>query len=176
MEIIEDAAGVRGREVIPRVIPVASPIAGADWSITVPGGVMWHVMSIGTLFTPSAVVANRSPTLRLKDADGLALAGVGVANVIAASGTTRIFWEKGVGSFNAIGIMSSPLPTAFQFALAGWTISTTTSAIDATDAWSQIVVNVMEIIETPYDVELARDNAALRGITSNAYPQIRLGE
>lgn len=59
--------------------------------------------------------------------------------------------------------------------LGGWVIGSSTIGLDVGDQYSFIVLHVLEVEERPYDVELARDLATLRGNTSNAYPEIREG-
>lgn len=173
MEIIEDAAGVRGRETIPRVLPLASPVAGGELLIKVPGGVAWYIQSMRFQFATSAVVATRLVTLEF--GDGSALFERAPAQVTqAASGNTIYTAATGLGVVQGFGSTQTiALPTPAIPLLGGFQITTATSLIDVGDQYSNIVLYVLEVSETPYDVELARDLAQLRGQTSNAYPSLR---
>lgn len=175
MRLIEDAAGIRGREVIPRVIPVANPGAGNDWIVPVPGGVMWLLETVTFRFLASAVVANRLPTLQVTDADGLNIGRTQVHSAITAGTLIQVTFSPYVASpFSAAaGVSQDPIPTRKLYG--GWILRSLTTNVDVGDTYTQIVVNVLEVDERPYDVELARDLATLRGNTSNAFPEIREG-
>lgn len=176
MEIIDDAAGVRGREVIPRVIPVASPAAGAEWAVVVPGGVIWYVQSVTAILTTSAAGVVRSSVLQLFDGERV-LGQFPSGGSQAATTAVAQTWAKGITT-NPLAAATRPIAAGFPSVplLPSWQMRVTTTLLDVGDQWSGIFAYVLEVIEAPYDVELARDNAALRGITSNAIPQIRIGE
>lgn len=176
MEIIEDAAGVRSREIIPRVVPVASPGAGAEWTQRIPGGSLWYVQSIRATLTTSVTVANRAPVITISDGSAVFAQAPG-GDVQAASLTWQYAWMRNFRDHFRLALTTTPVSGFPAMPLVGgFILASATTAIDATDQWSNIVIYVLEVEETPYDVELARRNAALRGITSNAYPQIRIGD
>lgn len=136
---------LRGRLV--KSVPVATPAAGAEWSVTVPAGVVWIVQSIFARFLSSVVVANRFP--RLGFTDGSVTIGRVVALVtIPANQAWDHSYLRGAGAAwsgtSGVGL-TYPLP---DFRLpAGYTIFTTTPNLDAGDQWSQIVVNVIEVAQ-----------------------------
>lgn len=175
MEIIEDAAGITLREIIPRRIPVVSPAAGADWSIAVVGGSIWYPLSVVAQIVTSAVVANRNIALTYADEGGV-YARVVTSATVPASTTARQSWARGLGangqgttlSQQSQGLPSFPL-------LPGDLLGVSTIGIDVGDQWSAIRIYVAEVEERPYDVELDADLAQLRGMVSNAVPSFPLG-
>lgn len=173
--VLADAAGIRGREVIPRVIPVANPAPGAETSILVPGGVVWKVQSLFVRLATSAVVANRFVNILIGDSTSTFFRLGGIAAQTAS--TTLIYdWTVDWGdhlSGTSNTVFNQPFPN-FPI-LGGWTISTLTSSIDVADQYSQIALYVLEIEETPYDIEVQRDLAQLAGSRSDAIPQTGLG-
>lgn len=174
MRIIEDAAGVTLRETIPRVLPFASPAGGTEFTINVTAGALWFVEAIRYQLTTSATVANRATNLLLDDGSTV-FATVGASALQAASlvqAYTRLRTYGEADTVSAVGITSS-FPSIPLFG--GYRIRSSTANIDATDAYAGIVLYVLEVEERSYDVELGMDAAALRGITSNAFPQIPLG-
>lgn len=175
MQILEHAAGVTVREVIPRIIPVANPAPGAEIAVNVTAGAMWYVESFLASFTASVVVATRTPVLALSDGSTI-FARVQSPAQMAASAFARLNWLRGFGYINAANIgvgANGGFPSIPLFG--GFQIATVTSNIDVTDQWSSIVLYVLEVEERSYDVELAMDLAALRGDLSNAFPEIPLG-
>lgn len=123
------------------VVGVPQPAAGADWSVPVPAGHLWNVLSILATLTTSAVVATRIPRL---------IFGDGVATFLdvppfageAASLTRRYVWvPAGQGYTTGNGILS-PLPEVPLGT--GWTLATTTDAIDVADQWSAIKLAVVD--------------------------------
>lgn len=175
MRFIEDAAGIRGREVIPRIIPVTNPSAGAEWLATVPGGAVWIVQNIFYTLVSSAVVATRVSNLRWTDGS-MEIGRLSCSVTQPASNTLKYTWWKSLGSVNTAGgggFASISLPKVYMFP--GWTVGTITSAIDVGDQYSAVSVYALEVEERPYDVEMLRDIAAIRGRTSNAIPEIREG-
>lgn len=175
MRLIEDAAGVKGREVIPRVIPVASPAAGLNFSVTCPGGALWYPESIVFHFTASAVVATRAVSLQVADADNNIIGIVTSALTVPATNIGFFSFTRTCAALSAGANNRSVSPIPMRFLLGGWTLGTNVSQIDVGDTFTTIFVTVLEVEERPYDTELARDIAAIRGATSNAYPEIREG-
>lgn len=176
MEVIEDAAGIRLRERIPRVLKVQNPAVGTDWTINVTAGTMWYVQSIAARLVTSAVVANRSTAIIASDGTDVFMR-LSPVQVQVASVSSRYSWVKNQGyaasSTWAAGIVAS-FPSIPLFG--GFAISASTPAIDVGDQWSEIVLYVIETEERPYDVELNYDLAQLRGKDSNAYPFVPMGD
>lgn len=170
--ILADAAGIRGREVIPRVIPIANPAVGLEFSITVQPSTVWIVESIIATLVTSAVAGSRAPTLSLTDGT-TEFARISGIDVAPASQTWVYSWLKNYG----VGLRFSGTTTPVQPfpdipLVGGWRINSITTAKDAGDQWSNIALYVLEIEETPYDIEVARDLARLAGSRVDSVPQI----
>ena len=128
----------------PRVAVPAAPAAGADWSLTVPGGFRWRLVSLVGRLVTSATVANRYPTLTLSDGTTV-FARVPAITAAVASGTSFYWWAIGGGSY-----VPSTLTTPQSLWLpdmwleSGYVVNANTSALDATDQWSQVAAYVVE--------------------------------
>lgn len=127
-----------------RTIPVANPAAGSDWLLTGPGQGVWRVVGFSALFTASAAVANRVPTLRLSTSDGtLATAPSGAAITAGLAVTLSSF--PGAAPFGvAAGPQLFASPTDGWVLLPGWQLQVVTTAIDVADQWSAIRALVVE--------------------------------
>lgn len=124
-----------------RVQPVAQPAAGADWSVTVPAGVLWELLAVRGLFTASAAVANRVPVLGF-GSEGVTAAQVPVAANITAGQAITVTWAQ-VGAALAFGLFQIvPLPRVILEP--GDTIGTATGAIDVGDQWSAVRLWLVE--------------------------------
>lgn len=172
--VLSDAAGIRGREVIPRVIPVASPATATDWTLPVTAGTVWKVQSLLMTLTTDATAPARGVSLVISDGSTTFIR-IPAANTQAASLTGRYSFLVDIGSTVTIspatGILT-PFPSSPI--LGGWTISSLTSNFGAADAYSAIALYVLEIEQTPYDIEVARDLTRLAGSRSDSVPQLGL--
>lgn len=122
----------------------ANPAAGTEVVLTVPGGVVWELLSVRATFTASAAVANRRPSLRITDADGLDYQRYHTRVDIAAAGVANYNWITGLGYQDTVEPALYGLP-ALPFPLPqSWAIRTVTSAIDVADQWSNVRVVVRE--------------------------------
>ncbi len=136
--------GIIPAERVRRVVPVPSPAAGAEWSVSVPGGVLWVVRAVKGRLTTSAVVANRRPDLKVSDGS-IDLFGIGALTNQAANFVDDWSWVAGYAS-NVGGFSPGDETNYFpEFPLyGGYIIRTVTRNIDAGDQWSAIVVTVDE--------------------------------
>lgn len=123
---------------------VAAPAAGADWTYSCPGQGLQRIVALRALFTASAAVANRLPSLVLSDGtDDYAASTVGTA--ITAGLASPVTTWPGASSFGpAAGPLGIPAPTDGWLLLPGWSIRTVTAAIDVADQWSAIFLWVVE--------------------------------
>lgn len=135
-----------------RAIPVPTPAAGSDWSLTVPAGVIWQVLSVRAQLVTDAVVATRVPSLDFVTADGTIVVRHPVDSTKVASVSAFFDWMVGYGDhINEGGVVGLSMIADFPL-LAGWAVKTTTFAIDAGDQWSGITVAVREW--SPQQVEV----------------------
>lgn len=123
---------------------VASPAAGAEWSLAVPARTTWEVLSVRHKLTTSAVVANRAAGLKVSDPNGLTLYQLSPQAVIAASLNSFIDFLPGLGATEAIQQQQALLPTPAPILTEGWTIGSLTGNIDVGDQYSGIVLTVRE--------------------------------
>ena len=141
--------------ITPRVVAVAQPAAGADWTVTVAGArtqnVLWIVQSIRAQLVTSATVANRNPRLTLT------VAGSEVYRVSAttnqAAGVTNVYtWSEGINYATAGGSVTfEGLGRCFRAVPTGSVIATLTNNIDTADQWSAINMLVLEVTQKPAD-------------------------
>lgn len=132
-------------EQTPRVVTVANPAAGSDWSLFVPGGVVWQVQSILTRFNTNATVANRVPAIVIGDGSNNVMRVSG-ANAATASNTHRYCWMKTFGVSNGPDV-SNAMSTSFPDVPipGGWQIQVVTTGLQAGDAWTEIAFYVVEL-------------------------------
>lgn len=130
-----------------RSITVANPAAGADWVHTVPTGFRWEVVSIAALFTTDANAANRRPQIVFTDGTTAVFRGAASANFTASTGWLTS-WAQGHGSVAdaTSGVVTGGLPVNNRV-LAGFVIASSTGAIQAADAWTNIRLSVREWLE-----------------------------
>lgn len=119
-------------------ITVADPAAGAEWTYTVPAGILLCPIAVRCTFVTSAVVANRYNRILFSDATPVALAATQLDLAIAASQTMLLHYAQGLTPVNpaAHGLKTAPCPIIYL--QAGFTISSLTLAINAGDQYSQI--------------------------------------
>lgn len=122
-------------------VAVPQPAAGADWTLTIPAGHVYRLLSLYAVLASSAVVATRVARLAFTDGARTFLdLSAGASQV--ASLTRRYAWLPSVGpSAVGSGILSALPDVALG---AGWTIASLTDAIDVGDQWSAIVLNVLD--------------------------------
>jgi len=137
-------AGIEGPGVI-RVIAVATPAVGQNWTQTVPTGARWIIRLIQSVFTSTAP-NNQQPNLQIADATGLNLQIQSPVKVVGA-GTTVFEWFAGGPSLvaqNNVDQLSLPNPLIL---VPGAYVRVSTAGILAGDAWTGIQLWVEELIE-----------------------------
>lgn len=127
-----------------RAVTVPQPAAGADWSVSVPGGRQWRVQSLRALLTTSAAVATRTPRLSYSDGTTIWWEGGDPAGY-AASLVGRLCFIP-LGSINNTGGQGVPTqdPLPDLWLVPGTVISVTTGGLDVGDQWSGIALFVEE--------------------------------
>ena len=124
------------------LVPV--PAAGADWIVTPPAGATWELLHVKAILATSAVAANRSPVLRIRDNAGLDLDAYPAAAVVPASSAIEQGWESGLGTpatvILNVATMSEPPPLVPL----GGSLRVLTGNLDVADQWSAIVLTVRE--------------------------------
>ena len=112
---------------------VASPVAGADFTITPRPGEVWRLVAVKASLHASAVAGNRFPQLVIDNATDISEKYVaGVATI--ANGTTLYSWISGfpvVLAAAEAGLVTVPITE--RIIQTGWTIHPVTAALDAGD-------------------------------------------
>ena len=128
---------------------VASPVAGAEWSIAAPGQGLWRVVSAAFRLVTDATVANRTVTLVADDGTDVWFRSVATAQQ-AASLTVDYgaFAGGSPGGFAGVaGVM--PFTQDGLWLQPGWRLRSVTGAIAATDQYSGISLLVEEFPNGP---------------------------
>lgn len=128
-----------------RVLTIASPAAGADFTVTVPGNRQWRLDAGRAILTTDATVANRLPRLQFTDetvtwyeasSDAFIAAGLAQVVTFAAGGPEVTPGVAGAPASIALPLMWLP---------AGTIIRSATVAEDTGDQWSAIAVLIEEV-------------------------------
>jgi hypothetical protein len=135
-----------------RVVTVPQPAAGADWSLIVPAGSVYELVSVYGSLTTSAVVADRGARLQLGDGHATYL-DLAPQAVQAASLTNRYAWAAGMSTFSADSGQVMGLPRLYLEP--GWTLGSATDGIDVADQWSTVYALVLETVVRGGPVDLA---------------------
>lgn len=123
-----------------------TPAAGAEISQTVPTAARWLLRGMAVSFTTSAAVANRAPTVIIDD--GATILQQYQAAAVQAAGVTRSLLVGATGvipdaTAAVIQIFSQPsIPM-----LPGWRIRTSTTNIQAADAYGAPQFYVEELLD-----------------------------
>lgn len=130
-----------------RTVAIADPGTPTDVSSVVPSNVRWRLLSFLTNFTPSGIAGNRVVRLSCVNDAGQNIWVSPVSATIPAASARVISWLPGVqASLLSTTMMASlPDPAILQ---AGYTITTSTQAIDAGDRYSVTFFVVEEWIES----------------------------
>lgn len=131
---------------------VTAPAAGADFTITVPGGRVWKLLALRAQFVTDATVATRGPVLRVDDGNG-DMWHVEFVNGQAASIDRRYCWaihqSSAIEATNPGNNYLGPAPGFLL--LPGWRLEMSTVNIQATDQWSLITALIEE---GPFDFSI----------------------
>jgi hypothetical protein len=128
---------------------VASPAAGAEFTITAPGEGLWRIISLAFTVTTDATVSNRSVGLFVDDGTSVVW-----RSVAAAVQTATLAWDycafAGAGNSDNTGSSNYfPLPDGGLLLPAGWRLRSSTNNLQAADAYSAIAAFVEEYPNGP---------------------------
>lgn len=128
-----------------RVVTVANPAAGTDFSVTVPAGVVWKLEGFAALYTASAVAADRLPVFEITDAVPNLITETFANAAITAGLAVRLAGFQGAFPFATAtdGLLSLPVNLRL---LPGWIFKSVTAGKQAADQWSAIALTVEEYI------------------------------
>lgn len=161
--------------VTPRIIPVASPAAGSDFTIAVPAGTVWWVESIVATLTTGVGVANRDADLIGTDGTTTFLR-IAAPALQVASQVVRYSWVRG----DPGGAPPAP-PASWQVGfpsipiLGGTTLQVSTAGIQAADQWSAIALYALQVRERSYAEMADYARQVVSGARVDTYAGVRLG-
>lgn len=138
------------------LVPHADPAADVELSYTVPGGELWRPLALSVELVCSIGGANRLPALRFT-VFGALVAGIPAPAAVAAGGTERYSWVRGVGAgvTEANGAdHAAPMPDVLL--PAGSTITTATAGFFAGDNYGAPQLLVERVTERGPVAELQR--------------------
>ena len=129
----------------------SAPAAGADWSVTVPGGKAWRILSVRAALTTSVAAANRVAALTVSDGSAVFLT-IPPAAVQAASLTWTYDWLEHGNNVQVGTLLSGGFPDLII--PAGFVIASSTSLLDAGDQWAAPRLYVVETWDIRGPVDL----------------------
>lgn len=119
----------------------AAPAAGADFTITVPAGRVWEVVSIQASLTTSGVAGTRQVSLSLSDGQTVFLTLAAFTTQIASL-TRRYTWFTGAAPYTiSTDIVSQVPPLILQQTSV---IASSTASKDTADQWTGPLLQVIE--------------------------------
>lgn len=127
-----------------RVFPVASPAAGADWTLTVPDDVIFRIISIRAQLATAVAVANRAVRCIVTSSSGQFLFNSQASFVQTASQTFQYCFAPfgyDMGTLAGSGFASVPLVQDLWLRQA-FTLGMATINLQAADQWSGITALV----------------------------------
>lgn len=130
-----------------KLVTVANPAAGANFSIAVPKGEQWHVVALHFKLATSAAVANRSAAIQVLGPDGATpITEVGPGAVVQAASLTNVYnfqaGANGTGSQGNVvnattGSVIGSLPGDLWLT-GGCVLQSAVAAIDVADQISSV--------------------------------------
>jgi hypothetical protein len=138
---------VRLVERVPDVIVVPQPAAGAEWSVHVPNGELWDVLSIRALYTAAAVAASRVPAVVYTTGEVEYMRSP-VGKTITTGVASVCCWLADISGLTPAGlVLQGALPPARSYVPGGHFIQSLTEAKNGGDQWSGIAIYCHRITE-----------------------------
>ncbi len=128
-------------------IAVAAPLAGADFSQVVSGGVNWIPRAVTAQLATTALAGTRQASIVIDDGGGNIVLRSAAASTQAPSLTNIYSWFNGGTAQGNTPVVNGGLPSEIRLA-SGWNIRSLTASIQATDQWSAVVITVEEFVQS----------------------------
>lgn len=145
----------------PLVVKVRTPAAGANWSLTVPGGKRWWIDTLSYRLTTSAVVANRLSAVTVTDGTTEVWRGGPLAQFGASTAHYICGADGFTGNTGTAFVLASPFQTPRFWLEAGYVIAVVTYLLDAADQYNTINLLVTEARTGPPPPREARRAVAI---------------
>lgn len=154
-------------ERVPDVVLVATPAAGADWSVHVPNGELWDVLSIRGTLTASSQAASRVVNVTYTTGDVEYMRSP-IGTAIVASKVAQVSFIAGIAATVDVGLTYlGALPPHRSYVPGGHFIRSATDAIDAGDQWGAVAIychRIMEEVLSTDVIDSARPMDLLRKV------------
>lgn len=125
-----------------KVVSIADPAAGSDFTITALTGELWRVVSLRARFVASAAVANRQIELFADDGTGTFFGTTSAYNAVATTDHDVCAFAGAPNVTLTNGVVNLALPIDGIPLQPGWRLRSQTNAIDVADQFSLIRVLV----------------------------------
>jgi len=126
-----------------KIMTVATPAAGAEWTITVPAGKIWEILRTNYVLTTDATIQNRNSGIEIFDGTNTMRITRAPENHTAATAITYLL-GRGIDNSGIINAIQT-IHAAQIFLFAGWTYRSKSTLLQTTDAYSTIKIYVREI-------------------------------
>lgn len=124
---------------------IATPLGvGSEQTLSVPAGSLWELLAVDAIYTASATVGTRTPSLSVRDADGNELARLPPGTQPVATQVIRLSWQAGYGEHYVLSAGLASIASPPLVMQAGWKVLSATSGFDAGDAWTYFAALVRE--------------------------------
>jgi hypothetical protein len=129
-----------------KIIQSTNPIAGAEFSLTVPDRRIWKPLALSAVLVTDATIINRRPSLVFDNGTDI-FARIAAGTVNSESGTYRWSWIRGTTAMedNEGKVSVCPLPSDLIM-LPGYRIRSLTNGIQAGDDWGVATLLVVETV------------------------------
>lgn len=121
---------------------VPSPVAGAVWSYKTDGRYWERLVSVRHTLTTSAVVANRFPTLQLKDVNGRVILSIWAGGTVTAGKTLGLNLQRENALQGDYGGVETYGPLPDLLVEGGWTWTPLVTNMDVGDTLTGITLIV----------------------------------
>lgn len=147
-----------------RVVVGEKPSAGAEISVTVPGGVIWIPQALTTRLTTNATVASRVPVLTYDDGESV-FARMATTTVVTATQAPPLSWLAMYGTaIQPAGGKTFSSPLVPLLLPSGYRIRTQTDELQATDQYDAPVLYVKQVSVTHRAYRLRERMSQLLGV------------
>jgi hypothetical protein len=132
-----------------RLVPFASPAAGADITIVPNGLGTWRLLSLLYTFTTSAVVGVRQATFSIDDGTTTAWRGSTAVTQAATTALTYEFLPQAIPTAAVNGLVLLAMPPEGFILRRGWRFRSLTALIDVADQYSAVSAYIEELPDGP---------------------------
>lgn len=115
------------------VVTVGSPVAGAGFTRTVPGDVLWIVRSVSFSMVNAAAAASRIPRVEFLDGSGSVFFAVAAPFHTTTGVTSRFSFGVGINQFGAIDAANIGAPIPELTLVGGLAVRVAVTAMNAGD-------------------------------------------